>query len=266
MKRNGSWKKYLFYLFLSLLALGLIFLIAVFLSPSTTVTDNNTVSVNDSSPDYYPSIGSPAIIVPPPSPVGRPSKKIPAITTKPSVLNNYSVALAVTDQMQFPGPIGRLTVWIGNQKYKPTFPERMSAVSKPLPTKASTIAARIVPFAPDFEISPSEKSCIKIAPSGSEMDFQLIPKKTGTFYVSANIDLFDTEDCSNAPQPKTSTELKVIVEVNYKGILNDKSAELGTIFWDKLLDFWGALVALIFALLLFLIRGKLKQWFSFSTK
>jgi len=42
------------------------------------------------------------------------------------------------------------------------------------------------------------------------------------------------------------------------------AGELWQVFWKKLLEFWGAVVALIFAALLFLLRKKLKQWFGFA--
>jgi hypothetical protein len=126
-------------------------------------------------------------------------------------------------------------------------------------------AAKVEPVAPDFHIDHKEE-CMEIHPSGSEVQFILTPKekKSGQFDISANVRLYHSLDCSGTPIPKIAETLSVSVEVNYKEIFIEKLMELGSVTWDKFLEFWGALVALVFALILYLIRGKLKKWFGFA--
>ena len=125
-------------------------------------------------------------------------------------------------------------------------------------------SATVAPYAPSFDVDPAETQCIKIHPTGSEVRFTLTPKKAGTFEVGANVFLFNSPDCSGAPVPKTPASLSVTVQVDQKEMLRGMGKELWDVFWAKLLEFWGALLALVFALFLFLIRGKLKKWFGFK--
>ncbi|MCB2184224.1 MAG: hypothetical protein KQH63_19535 [Desulfobulbaceae bacterium] len=185
-------------------------------------------------------------------PVDLPSEK----------LNDYTVALGADKQMKIPGLPGELRVWIGSSKFKPEFPTRMGQDETTIPAEGEW--ATVEPFAPAFEIDPPETECIKIHPSGSVVRFKLTAKKAGTFDVGANVYLFDAPDCSGAPIPKTAATLKVTVEVDRKEIFSDKGKDLWNVFWQELLEFWAALVALIFGLFLFLVRGKLKKWFGFE--
>ena len=154
--------------------------------------------------------------------------------------------------------------WISSSSFTPTFPTRITQDEKRIPALGES--ARVEPFAPAFKIEPAETQCIKIHPSGSEVRFKLIPEKSGTFDVGANVFLFDSLDCAGSPIPKTAASLKVTVEVNQKEIFLEKAKDLWDIFWEQFLDFWAAFVAIIFALILFLIRGKLKQWFGFDNE
>jgi len=66
--------------------------------------------------------------------------------------------------------------------------------------------------------------------------------------------------------PKTAATLSVIVKVDKKQLLVSKLQEMGTIVWNNFISFWSALIALIFAVLLFLIRRKLKRKTGFDDK
>jgi|GEM_PF-6776086 len=185
--------------------------------------------------------------------------------TMPSIkAGEYTIVLGADKQIQIPGFPGELRVWIGSSEFSPNFSERMTQDEKIIPALGK--AARVEPFAPAFKIEPEEIKCIKIHPSGSEVRFKLIPKKSGSFYVGANVFLFDSLDCTGSPIPKTAATLKVIVKANKKEILFDKAKDLWDVFWQQFLEFWAAFVAISFALILFLIRGKLKQWFGFNNK
>ena len=77
---------------------------------------------------------------------------------------------------------------------------------------------------------------------------------------------FDSRDCTGSPIPKTAATLKVQVEVDPERILIGKALQLWDITWNKFVEFWAALVAIFFGVLLFLIRGKLKKWFGYEDK
>ena len=188
------------------------------------------------------------------------------ISLKPRALDDYKVVLGVDQHIQMPGPPAEMKVWIGPSDIEAVMPARMVQDEKPLSGEGES--ARVEPSAPEFEVLPvdPDTQCIRIHPSGSEVRFWLKPKDSGNFYVSADVYLYATADCSGSPIPKTAESLQVVVEVNEKKIVELGAKELGAILWQKLLDFWGALVVLFFGLVLFLIRGKLKQWFGYDGK
>lgn len=177
-------------------------------------------------------------------------------------IDEYSVVLGADATIKIPGIPGELRVWIGSPSFKADFPVRMVQDEEAVPAVGES--ARVQPFAPAFKIEPEETECIKIHPSGSEVRFKLIPQKQGTFEVGANVFLFDSHDCSGPPIPKMAATLKVLVEVNQKDIFIDKAMALLTVLWEKFVEFWAALLAIFFGLILFLIRGKLKKWFGYE--
>ena len=177
----------------------------------------------------------------------------------------YNVVLGVTENMRIPGPVGELRVWIGSTSSQASFPTRLAQTVKSLFVSPEFIAARVEPFAPDFNIEPERTACIKLDSSGSEVRFTLTPIKTGTFYVAAQVELFTQADCSDSPFPKYSTDLEVLVSVGSEELAEERKNKFGAVFWEKLLDFWGALLALFFGLILFAIRGKLKKMFGFES-
>lgn len=179
--------------------------------------------------------------------------------------DDYKVILSVDGNIDM-NENGVLVVWIGAPDVKVSFPEDTLQDETIIPSSTGQYA-RIIPFAPDFEVESFAKDkCYKIHPSGSEVRFSLKPKATGTYNVSVNIELYETSDCTGASVPKTSETLSVIVEVNTKKVISDKVNTLGDIVWEKFLKFWGALVALIFGALLFLIRRKIKKKTGFEEK
>lgn len=189
-------------------------------------------------------------------------KPTPKPQPAPEPKLDYKVVLAVDEALSMPGPAGEMIVWIGGEDVTPDLPQRMVQDEKPL--HRSGDSAKVEPSAPDFKVTPATSDCVLLDPTGSELRFWLEPIRTGEFFVSANVFLYDSPDCSGPPVPKTPKSLQVVVAVNKSGMLTEGLWELGTIFWSKLVEFWGALVVLFFGLLLFLIRGKLKKWFGFE--
>ncbi|MEO8787156.1 MAG: toll/interleukin-1 receptor domain-containing protein [Chitinophagaceae bacterium] len=178
----------------------------------------------------------------------------------------YKVVLGADANLKLPGVPGELRVWIGSPYVIPNIPNdmiRRDIVFPPIGETAK-ITAKITPFAPAFEIEPKESICMGVHPTGSESRFKLRPTRIGTFNVGADVQLFNAPECRGAPSPKWTDTLQVTVEVNSDEAFQERTKQLGEIFWEKLKEFWGFSIALFFALLLFLIRGRLKKWFSFG--
>ena len=180
-----------------------------------------------------------------------------AVNHKPITSDDYKVVLETDENLKM-NEAGELKVWIGAKDIiKIAAPDRVQDETL-IPASIGQYA-KITPYAPDFTVTPLEVTCIKIHPSGSDVRFTLIPNKSGTLKVSANIQLYDTPDCTGTAVPKTAATLSVVVKVDTKSEVMAKLGELGTIVWDNFLTFWGALVALLFGALFFIIRRKIKK-------
>jgi hypothetical protein len=179
-----------------------------------------------------------------------------------SPLEKYKVELGVTNEIFRPGPPGQLEVWISDPSFSAGFTEDMATAEKTIAALAPF--ARVTPEAPDFEVNPKQSICIKIDPTGSKVHFDITPKHTGTFNVGASVLLYETNDCTGAPVPKSAADLEVEVKVNPQGWLKYYLLQLWDVLWEGVLNFWGWLVATIFALLGFLIRKKIKKRFGFN--
>ncbi|MGY8870550.1 MAG: hypothetical protein ACKVJE_08930 [Pseudomonadales bacterium] len=178
----------------------------------------------------------------------------------PPAFDQYKVEITANTSLKIPGPVGELRVWIGNPDSGADVPAGMTSSITTIPVAGET--AKIEAIAPEFDITPKSIQCIKIHPKGSELSFKLVPIKSGTFQVGANINLFDSVDCSGIPVPRTAAMLKVTVNVDSGGLFKEKSIELLSVFWNKLLEFWEALLVSIFGIILFLAKDKLKRLFG----
>ena len=184
--------------------------------------------------------------VPSPSPIIDDEKK------------DFKVVLSV-DSVMYLGQSGLMQVWIGSEDAKVDFSDGMTQDAT---TVSSTIGkfAKITPFAPDFEIEAMNINvCHKIDPNGSEVRFGLVPKDEGNYRVSANIELYNTEDCTGISVPKAAKVLSVAVGVDMKKEISKKVHELESEAWDKFKIFWIALMTLIFGAAIFVIRRFIKN-------
>lgn len=180
-------------------------------------------------------------------------------------LDDYFVVILDAQRVIKTRSVGELRVWIGAEVYKPIIRGDMVRDSITIPQNIAK-SALIEADAPDFDVKPKEAKCIRIHPSGSSERFTLIPKKRGKFKVSAKVDLFTTDNCSGDPIRKTAETLIVSVKVDRKFWMIDRAEELLTVVWEKFLNFWGVLVTLIFGLILFLLRRKLKKKTGFDER
>lgn len=207
--------------------------------------------------EYEPKID--AALEPIPASEPKPSlKRTVSRLTKTEKYKEYKAVLGADPTITIPGPPGRLKVWIGIPDYNPNFPEGMTQKYAALPAAGAT--AKITPFAPAFKVEPKESICMKIDPTGSEVSFTLTPTKGGTFDVGADVYLYDSINCSGPPIPKGTTTLKVQVVVK---TIPDRDS-IKDVIRQMLLKFWGEILMLVSAVILFLIRKKLKKWIGFG--
>ena len=188
-----------------------------------------------------------------------PAEEAPSAAAR---FEGYKVVLGVDAVLKLPGTPGELRVWIGSPAAQADMPADMKQASSQLAASGAT--AKVTPFAPGFKVEPRESVCARLNPQGSTVRFALTPEKQGDFEVSADVQLFDSDDCSGTPNPQAATRLKVQVVVDKGAVLEEHKEKLSGAFWDQVLDFWKALLGLVSGLILFLIRGRLKTWFGFD--
>lgn len=185
-------------------------------------------------------------------------------TSAGSPFDNYKIVLDADENIFIPNPKARLSVWIGNEIYK--ILEIEGKVRAEADVAAVGEWAVVRPFSndPSFEFKPKDTGCIKIDPTGSEVYFHMMPKNKGSFTVGASVDLYNEKNCKGTRIPKNSTELKVKVDVDKKEIVDEKINDLGSILWQSILDFWATLLTIVFGLILFLFKNKLKEKFGYE--
>lgn len=179
-------------------------------------------------------------------------------------LDNYKIILATNEKI-FKNQTCELKIWIGAEKMEVSFSEGMITDQTSIPASIGQYA-KITPYAPDFEISPAQMTCVKIDPSGSEVRFTLTPKSSGKFKVSANIELFNNPDCTGPAIPKTAKTLSVTVTTDRIHEIREALKEMGEVVWDKFMSFWGIVITLFFAAALFVVRRFIKEKTGYDDK
>lgn len=176
----------------------------------------------------------------------------------PDNFDNYLVRLTAVQKIQTAGSPGKATVWIGDPSWRQATPVADDVYAE---KNISGIGqwVKLGLNAPDFQ-EVNESECMLIPPTGTEEVFWLYPKQTknGTYKISAYVKLFTSKECSDSFNQKFSDIVEVEVEIDYDTIVIAMLKDLWDVFWEKALWFWGALLALIFTLIL----RKLKQRFG----
>ena len=160
---------------------------------------------------------------------------------------------------------GHLMVWIGLEKKMPEQGEEIVRDPHIVPAAEMKTFARISIFAPEFTVEPAEPQVTRVVPSGSSVAFAVTPKTEGSSKISATVELFDNEELRGMPESKTET-VSVTVYVDKKKVTKDRIKQLTDMTWDKFIVFWGALLVIVFGLILYLIRKFLKNKTGFDQK
>ncbi|MBQ4432882.1 MAG: hypothetical protein II894_01850 [Bacteroidales bacterium] len=174
---------------------------------------------------------------------------------------DYTAISTITQEKMTLEETNKLKIWIGeekeSEKYRPKENNTMAHDTIVFSSVKATYA-RITPNAPDFEVEP-KSIIVPIVSTGVEKTFTLKPKQEGTFLVSAEIELFDNQECTGIGTPVASGEVVVKVAVDnighFKKFLRRLGSEAGTQF-EK---FWAALLVILFGALTFVIRKFIKK-------
>lgn len=225
------------------------------------------------APEPKPGITPPAAA---PKPAGeKPSAATPrrpaprptsaASPAAPSAVDQYSVVVDADKLIRIPGPPGYLKVWIGSSANKPAARAQSALAEKRLSGNPGQ-AVKVTPFAPGILEQPKEGDCTELSPEGAEFQYELSPKNPGTYKVGADVALYTTPDCRDTPKRKAADLVAVSVEISVTNIVKNGSDDIAASTWKGFLDFWTQAVGLLFALMLFLLRKRLFEWFGFKGK
>jgi len=179
-----------------------------------------------------------------------------------SSLEYYHVVVSGSKHLLLPGNKGLLNVWIGDEEFQPAPDETMNRAETNI--VAAGAYALVEADAPDFEVTPATSKCLSLHPSGVDVKFYLSAKSVGDFIVSATVNLYKTQDCSGPAIPKTADTLSVNVVVNEAFNNAQLWQSFVDIFWVKATEFWAVLLAVLFGLILFLVRKQLKKLFGYD--
>lgn len=159
---------------------------------------------------------------------------------------------------------GKMRVYIGNEKGEPPI-ESMSFKKLQL-IEENPKAVKITPRTDGLETNPSESGCYKITSNSPDRQYMLIAKQETGLSVGVNLDFYTSEDCNGASISKSLDSVDVIVTSNWTDKAKRKWYEFIDTTWKAFLGFWGNLLGVIFAFLLFLARKSILQKFGFDGK
>jgi len=117
----------------------------------------------------------------------------------------------------------------------------------------------VTPIAPGFDINPAESKIIEFDPTGTEVQFKIIPREKGPQMISAEVELLQNADGSGDVKSKSSGQVSVIVKVDGWGIIEGGLKDLFGVVWKIFKNYWPAFVTLVFGALLFVARKYIKK-------
>ena len=160
---------------------------------------------------------------------------------------------------------GYLTVWIKPENKVPELRTGKVRDTVTVSAKEMTNFARISIFAPEFTVEPAEPKVTRISSDGASVVFAVTPEIEGPSEISAMVELFDNEGLQGVAVSRTES-VTVTVSIDGKEISKNRIRQLLDMTWDKFTVFYGALLVIVFGLVLYLIRKFLKNKTGFDQK
>lgn len=194
-----------------------------------------------------------------PTPAASSSTESPAAA--PDLIARMSMN---TTRLRVPGPPGELKIWIGQPNFLPA-PATGDVVSR-VNLYGTAPYALVHPYvhARKVDIVPATAQCIRTQPQGTVAVFKVTPHQSGELRIDATVSLFDTEGCQGTPRPVPVDELSITVVFAPWTWLMESALELGADTWQWFTKLWGAVLALLSGLLLFLLRKKIFKRFGYA--
>ena len=178
----------------------------------------------------------------------------------PADLASYIAHVTATDHIELPGARGVLTVWIGLAQNLPQDESGTASATQSLGMRGQS--ATVTPFAPDFDVAPASSVCEGVVPSGSILHFALTPKHAGELTVGADVQLFDSANCTGTPVPKSTSVIRVQVRVCKSCYVESGLASMGQAAWSAFSRFWVWLLGVIFVTAAVLINRWRRREFN----
>ena len=176
--------------------------------------------------------------------------------------HDYKIGLDVDERIVMTHE-GYVKVWIKPENKVPEL--RAGKVRDTVTVSAREMKqyARISIFAPEFIVEPAEPKVTHITSDGASAVFSVTPKKEGSAEISATVELFDNEDLQGLADSMTES---VEVTVYIDGVEARKNffRELLDMTKKQFVPFYGALLAILFGLALYLVRKYLKKKTGFD--
>lgn len=176
--------------------------------------------------------------------------------------HDYKVGLDVDGRIVL-NHKGYVTVWIRPKNKVPELREGKVRDTVTISSHEMKQYARISLFAPEFTVEPAEPKVTHISSDGASAVFSVTPEKEGSAEISATVELFNNEDLSGVADTMTGS-VKVTVYVDEVEVRKNFFRELLDMTKKQFVPFFGALLAILFGLALYLIRKYLKKKTGFD--
>lgn len=176
--------------------------------------------------------------------------------------DDYKIGLDVDERIVLHHK-GYVKVWIKPENKVPELREGKVRDTVTISAREMTKYARISVFAPEFTVEPAEPKVTRISSDGASVAFAVTPEKEGSAEINATVELFNNEDLSGLADTRTES-VEVTVYIDGKEITKNRFRELSDMTWKKFVPFFGALLAILFGLALYLIRDYLKKKTGFD--
>lgn len=176
--------------------------------------------------------------------------------------HDYKIGLDVDERIVLTHK-GYVTVWIKPKDRVPGQREGKVRDTVTVSSHEMKEYARISVFAPEFTVEPSEPKVTHISSDGASAVFSVTPEKEGSAEISATVELFNNEDLQGVADIITGS-VEVTVYVDKVEVRKNFFRELLDMTKKQFVPFFGALLAILFGLALYLIRKFLKKKTGFD--
>ena len=177
----------------------------------------------------------------------------------------YKVELTANKKMKV-GEEQFCRVWIGGENQLPQPMEELVRDTTTV-TAYSNSYAVVTLIAPKCKIDPDTPQTLPLKAAGSSVVYTLTPLKRGNSYVTATVNIYDSE---GNEYPQSIKRLSVKISSNFWSNFwdrqGDHATEMEEVFWKKFIPFFSALLVLLLGAALFVVRKYIKKKTGYDEK